>query len=94
MFAACNQRGKASPTRLLLLLVWAFILPASLGQTYDYVIVGGGAIGLSLAVRLSEDPTQTVAVLEAGGTYVSSCSLTFLVLSFSTILGDSESKLV
>ncbi|KAF8157487.1 hypothetical protein K438DRAFT_1621136, partial [Mycena galopus ATCC 62051] len=35
-------------------------------SAYDYVIIGGGATGLSLAVRLSEDPTRTVVVLEAG----------------------------
>ncbi|KAJ7114555.1 hypothetical protein C8R43DRAFT_1156578, partial [Mycena crocata] len=34
--------------------------------TYDYVVVGGGATGLSLAVRLSEDPSKSVVVLEAG----------------------------
>jgi hypothetical protein len=55
-----------SPARLL-----NVILPfaAAAAATYNYVIVGGGATGLSLGVRLSEDPTKTVVVLEAGARY-------------------------
>ncbi|PBK94640.1 hypothetical protein ARMGADRAFT_1045552 [Armillaria gallica] len=38
-----------------------------LAQSYDYVIVGGGTAGLTLAGRLTENSNLTVVVLEAGG---------------------------
>lgn len=34
---------------------------------FDYVIVGGGAAGLTAANRLTENPDIRVAVVEAGG---------------------------
>ncbi|KAI0337693.1 alcohol oxidase [Trametopsis cervina] len=36
------------------------------GKTFDYIIVGGGTVGLTLAARLSADPAKSVLVLEAG----------------------------
>ena len=36
-------------------------------KTFDYLIIGGGLAGLAVATRLSEDPSVSVGVLEAGG---------------------------
>lgn len=46
-----------------------FGYPAFANATYDYVVVGGGTAGLTIAARLAEAGVGTVAVIEAGGFY-------------------------
>lgn len=46
-----------------------FGYPAFANATYDYVVVGGGTAGLTVAARLAEAGVGTVAVIEAGGFY-------------------------
>lgn len=41
----------------------------NINRTFDYVVIGGGTAGLTLASRLSEQPDIQVAVIEAGSFY-------------------------
>jgi choline dehydrogenase len=36
------------------------------GHTFDYIVIGGGLSGLTVASRLSENATKTILVIEAG----------------------------
>ena len=64
----------------------SFAIPGN--ATYDYVIVGGGLAGLTVAQRLSEDPSISVAVVEAGSFYEISngnfSQIPFYATKFST----------
>ncbi|KAF2753021.1 glucose-methanol-choline oxidoreductase [Pseudovirgaria hyperparasitica] len=60
-----RQTGGLGP---LDLLGSAYGVPAP-NQTFDYIVVGGGNAGLTIAARLAEVPTNRVAVIEAGTFY-------------------------
>ena len=36
------------------------------GHTFDYIVVGGGLTGTTVAARLAENPSVTVLLIEAG----------------------------
>ena len=42
---------------------------AGTNATYDYVVVGGGNAGLTIATRLAQQQTGSVAIIEAGTFY-------------------------
>lgn len=42
---------------------------ATVNNTLDYVIIGGGNAGLIIASRLSEQPSVRIAIIEAGSFY-------------------------
>ncbi|PVI05366.1 GMC oxidoreductase [Periconia macrospinosa] len=62
MFALLSSRSVARPLSNADVITRREDLLAA----YDYVVVGGGASGLTVANRLSEQPSITVLVIEAG----------------------------
>ena len=55
-------------------------------QTFDYLIIGGGTSGLTLANRLSEIPNITIAIIEAGDSVLNNPNVTN-VNGFTLALG-------
>ena len=51
-----------------LLLGSSFGVPGQ-NYTFDYLVLGGGQAGLTMAARLSENPSLLVGVVEAGSFY-------------------------
>lgn len=72
------------------LLGSSFGVPGN-NATFEYVIVGGGTAGLTLATRLAEQQTGRVAVIEAGSFYeISSGNISQVPASDGAYTGRSE----
>ena len=62
------------------------------GQTFDFIIAGGGLAGLAIAARLSEWSNQTVLVVEAGGDGSGTLADGRIVQDMINIPGQSSRK--
>jgi choline dehydrogenase-like flavoprotein len=60
-----------------------------ISQPFDYIIIGGGTAGLTVAARLSEDPSIRVGVIEAGSARLDDANILTPGLSAS-VLGNSD----
>ena len=61
-----------------------------LNATFDYVIVGGGTAGLTIASRLAANPSISVAVIEAGGFYEADAGNTSVVPGYCTLYAGTD----
>lgn len=68
----------------------AFAQPGN--ATFDYVIVGGGTAGLTIASRLAANHAITVAVIEAGGFYEADVGNTSVIPGYSTLYAGTDPK--
>ncbi|KAI5779573.1 hypothetical protein EDC01DRAFT_305609 [Geopyxis carbonaria] len=66
LLSALSSLGHASPIVAQTAQLVGRDVPALNSDGYDYVIIGGGTSGLTVANRLTEDGTKTVLVIESG----------------------------
>ncbi|CZR51441.1 uncharacterized protein PAC_01317 [Phialocephala subalpina] len=58
-------------------------------QKYDFLVIGGGIAGCCIAARLTEDPSITVGVLEAGKSFLDDPNVSTPSL-YPTLIGRKE----
>jgi len=63
-----------------------------MATSYDYVIIGGGTAGLVVASRLSEDPSTSVLVLEAGADLTADPRVNIPIFYAALIGSDADWK--
>lgn len=54
-----------------------------LRETYDYILVGDGTSGLVVASRLTENPSISILILEAGPNKLENPRITTPILAFA-----------
>ena len=73
LFSVLLAFAKASPIqqekRQLNGLLSSLACTLGVDQTFDYIVLGGGTAGLTIAKRLAENTAVSVAVIEAGTLY-------------------------
>lgn len=63
-----------------------------MAAVYDFVIIGGGTAGLVVASRLSEDPSTSVLVLEAGADLTADPRVNIPIFYAALIGSDADWK--
>lgn len=58
-------------------------------KSFDYIIIGGGTAGLTVAARLSENPRVTVGVIEAGQSKLDDSNI-LTPAAYMKVIGNPE----
>ena len=92
VFAPALQAVPARPrahTQRTTTIAQSFGIPG-VNATFDYIVVGGGTAGLTIASRLASEPSISVAVIEAGGFYQADDGNTSVVPGYCTLYSGTD----